>query len=169
MQTTCSLSLTLYFYDLLSKFANSLDPEDRPTCLIREKQAYQELFASDDHGTFQTSTYFQMHAMGGSREGWIGGPDPPPPPMKHHKNIGFPSNDPDTLKLTKLPSQHSVVTIDMPAKRHFKGVSLIGRWWSILVAFWSSLTTPSDKMFWIRACMQCVCTGSIEMDDLTLK
>ena len=34
-----SLSLSLHFYDLLSKFAN----EDRPTCLIRGKQAYQEL------------------------------------------------------------------------------------------------------------------------------
>ena len=27
----------------------------------------------------------------------------------------------------------------------------------------SSLTTSSDKMFWIRACMQCVWTGSIEI------
>ena len=35
-----------------------------------------------------------------------------------------------------------------------------------LVAFRSSLTTPespSDKMFWIRACMQCVWTGSIKI------
>ena len=64
---------------------------------------------SDDHhtlkGTFQTSTFFQMHAMGGSRGGkgvWT--------PLKNHKNIGFPSNiDPDPLKITKLPSQHSMV------------------------------------------------------------
>ena len=35
-----------------------------------------------------------------------GGPDP----LKNHKNIGFPSNiDPDPLKITKLPSQHSMV------------------------------------------------------------
>ena len=38
-----SLSLSLYFYDLLSRFANSLGLEDRPTCLIRGKHAYQEL------------------------------------------------------------------------------------------------------------------------------
>ena len=31
-------------------------------------------------------------------------------PLKNHKNIGFPSNiDPDSLKITKLPSQHSMV------------------------------------------------------------
>ena len=39
----------------------------------------------------------------------------------------------------------------------------MGRWWSILVAVRSSLTTPSDKMFWICACMQCMWTGSIEI------
>ena len=38
-----SLSLSLYFYDLLSKFANSLGLEDHPTGLIRGKHAYQEL------------------------------------------------------------------------------------------------------------------------------
>ena len=32
-----------------------------------------------------------------------------------------------------------------------------------LVAFRSSLTTPSDKMFWIRVCMQFVWTDSIEI------
>ena len=33
-----------------------------------------------------------------------------PPPLKNHKNIGFPTNnDPDPLKSTKLPSQHSMV------------------------------------------------------------
>ena len=41
------------------------------------------------------------------------------------------------------------------------------RWWAdggpFLVAFRSSLTTPSDKMFWIRACMQCMWTGSFEI------
>ena len=65
------------------------------------------VFASDDHhtlkGTFQTSTFFQMHAMGGFRGG-TGGPDP----LKNHKNIGFPSNiDPDPLNITKLPSQQA--------------------------------------------------------------
>ena len=33
-----------------------------------------------------------------------------PPPLKNHRNIGFPSNiDPDPLKITKLPNQHSMV------------------------------------------------------------
>ena len=41
--TVQSLSLSLSFYDLLSKFANSFDPEDTPTCLIRGKEAYHEL------------------------------------------------------------------------------------------------------------------------------
>ena len=40
-------------------------------------------------------------------------------------------------------------------------------WWAdggpFLVAFRPSLTTPSDKMFWIRTCIQCVWTGSIEI------
>ena len=47
--------------------------------------------------------------MGGSRGG-TGGLDPPPRPLKYHKNIGFHSNiDADPLKITKLPSQHSMV------------------------------------------------------------
>ena len=42
--------------------------------------------------------------------GGAGGPDSSPPPLKNHKNIGFPSNiDLDPLKITKLPSQHSMV------------------------------------------------------------
>ena len=47
--------------------------------------------------------------MGGSiggGGGGAGGPDP----LKNHKYIGFPSNiDPTPLKITKLPSQHSMV------------------------------------------------------------
>ena len=38
--------------------------------------------------------------------GGAGGPDP----LKNHKNIGFLSNTgPDPLKITKLPSQHSML------------------------------------------------------------
>ena len=34
----------------------------------------------------------------------------PPPPLGNHKNIGFLNNtDPGSLKLTKLPSQHSML------------------------------------------------------------
>ena len=110
-----SLSLSLSFSLLLRPAIKvcSLDPEDRPASLIRGKHAYKVIiysdFASDDHhtlkGTFQTCTFFQMHAMGGSRGGTRG-----LDPLKNHKNIGFPSDiDPDPLKITKLPSQHSMV------------------------------------------------------------
>ena len=45
----------------------------------------------------ETSTFFQMHDMGGSRVGTVG-----LDPLKNHKNIGFPSNiDPDPLKIKK--------------------------------------------------------------------
>ena len=49
--------------------------------------------------------------MGGSIGGDRGsGPRPPPPPLKNHKNIGFPSNNgQEPQKITKLPSQHSMV------------------------------------------------------------
>ena len=51
----------------------------------------------------------------------MGGPDSP--------EKGLPSNiDPDPLYITKLPWW---AIIDTPAKRHFNGVSLMGRWWPI--------------------------------------
>ena len=77
-----------------------------------------------------------------------------PTPLKNHKNIGFPSNT-DHHKATK------------PAFNGGPLSTMAFRWWAdggpFLVAFRSSLTTPSDKMFWIRACMQCVWAGSIEI------
>ena len=46
--------------------------------------------------------------MGGSKGG--GGGRGSGPPVKNHINIGFPSSiDPDPLKITKLPSQQSMV------------------------------------------------------------
>ena len=54
--------------------------------------------------------------------GGQGGPDPPPHPEKS-QNIGFPSNTgPDPLKITNLPSQHSMLGhgIGMPAKREWR-------------------------------------------------
>ena len=51
----------------------------------------------------------QPSSMCGSREG-TGDPDPPPTPGKTQKIIGFLSNSgPDPLKITKLPSQHSML------------------------------------------------------------
>ena len=47
----------------------------------------------------------KTHPRGGSRGGQ--GVDPLP---ENHRNIGFPTNiDPDPKKITKLPSQHSMV------------------------------------------------------------
>ena len=48
---------------------------------------------------------------------------------ENHKNIGFSSiTGLDLLKITKLQSQHSMWTIiGLPAKRHFNGISLVGR------------------------------------------
>ena len=48
-------------------------------------------------------------------------------PQKNHKNIGFSSNiDPDPLKITKLPSQHSMMghyrhASETPFKWRFAG------------------------------------------------
>ena len=67
-------------------------------------------------------------------------------PSENHKNIGFPSNiDPDSLEITKLPSQHSMVGhIDTPAKRHFNGVSLAGRLWPTFSGI--SISSPSHQL-----------------------
>ena len=86
-------------------------------------------------------------------------------PLKNHKNIGFPSKywsgSPKNHKATKPAFNGG------PSTRQQNAISKAFRWWAdggpFLVAFWSSLTTPSDKIFWIRACMQCIWTGSIEI------
>ena len=97
-------------------------------------------------------------SRGGDRE------SSPPPPEKY-KFIGFPSNTgPDPLKITKLPSQHSTMGHYRPASEtpfqwRFAGRPIIARfWWSLeplspkpkqkKYQSW----TPSDKIFWIRAC-----------------
>ena len=52
----------------------------------------------------------QMQRWGGT-----GGPDPPPGKLQ---NIGFLSNTgPDPLKITKLPSQHSMLGQHRPASK----------------------------------------------------
>ena len=52
-------------------------------------------------------------------------------PLKNRKNIWILSNTrPDPLKITKLPSQHSVIgQLSTPVKLHLNGVSLAGRLW----------------------------------------
>ena len=62
--------------------------------------------------------------MGGSRGG-TGGPDPPP--LKNHKNIGFlRKTGPDPLKITKLPSQHSMWGPSSARQRN--AISMAFRW-----------------------------------------
>ena len=94
--------------------------------------------------------------------GGVGGPDP----LKNHKNIGFLSNiGLDPLKITKLPSHHSMLCHRQhTAKRHLNGVSLAGRCWPaysgiFILPFLINLKQvtvgpppPPDKTFWIRAC-----------------
>ena len=79
--------------------------------------------------------------------------------LKNHKNIGFLSNTgPDPLKITKLPSQHSMLGHHRPASETpFNGVLLAGRWWpAVLVLFRSSspyqkkMLDPFCKTYWIR-------------------
>ena len=55
-------------------------------------------------------------------------------PLKNHKFIGFPSNtSPDPLKITKLPSQHSMwAIIGPPVKPYFNGRHIIARFWWFL-------------------------------------
>ena len=56
-----------------------------------------------------------------------------PPPLKSHKNIGFLSNTgPDPLKITKLPSQHSMLghhrhTSETPFRWRFTGGPIMAR------------------------------------------
>ena len=51
------------------------------------------------------------------------------PPLKNHKNIGFPSNiDPDPLKITKLPSQHSMVGHWLTRQQN--AITKVFRWWA---------------------------------------
>ena len=70
-----------------------------------------------------------------------------PPSLKNHKNIGFPSNiDPDPLKLTKLPSQHSMVghyrhTSETPCQWRFAGRPMMAHFqWHF-----DPLSIPSTK------------------------
>ena len=105
---------------------------------------------------------------GGGVRGDRGPEPPPPPPLKNYKNIPFLSNTgTDSLKIKKLPSQHSSLGhIDPAVKRHLKAF----RWRAgdglLIVVFGSSplisythkkntkkakVGPPSDKTFWITA------------------
>ena len=115
--------------------------------------------------------------MGRSR----GRPGGPLPSLRNYKNIGFLSNTgPDPLKIAKLPSQHSILG-------HYWHTSLMRfKCWVnygplVMVFVWSSLPSkiktkklskldPSDKLFWICACLQIQFTNltRLEIDSLEL-
>ena len=68
-------------------------------------------------------------SRGGGGGSGAGGLDPPP--LKNHKNIGFSSNiGLDPLKITKLPSQHTMLGHHRHASETPNGVSvfLAFRW-----------------------------------------
>ena len=103
----------------------------------------------------------------GIQGGGTGSPDPPPPPppLKNHKNIGFLSNTGlDPLKITKLPSKHSMLGHHWHASETpFKWLLLAVRLWPAYSGIWIGLDPlspkkkpchswiPSDKTFWICA------------------
>ena len=86
-------------------------------------------------------------------------------PLKNHKNIGFLSNSGlDHLKITKLPSEHSMLghhqhASETPCKLRFPGGLMMAL---LRVVFGSSLSSstkkknirvePPYKTFWIQAC-----------------
>ena len=92
------------------------------------------------------NTFFQMHAMGGSRGG-TGGPDPPEKSQKYRVSLQYWSGSPKNHKATK------------PAFNGGPLSTMAFRWWAdggpILMAFRSS-----HYPLRIRAC---VWTGSIEI------
>ena len=100
------------------------------------------------------------------QRGGTGGPDP----LENYKNIGFLSNTcPDPLKSQRYQvSIQCLAIIGPPAKRHLNGVSLAGQWWAAKSGNWilhqtkkkRQCLTPSDKTFWITACILWICTGS---------
>ena len=83
--------------------------------------------------------------MRGSRRG--GGGGGVRTPLKNHKTIGFPSNiGPDPLKITKLPSQDSMLghhrhASEMPFKWHSTGRSMM----AAIVVFGSSIPSSAQK------------------------
>ena len=59
-------------------------------------------------------------------------------PLKNHKHLGFLSNTGlDPLKITKLPSQNSMLGHHLHAsERHLNGVLLAGRGWPTFNGIW---------------------------------
>ena len=86
--------------------------------------------AMSEIGEFTCKPMKGRQPMGGFQRGWGGGAGsrdpPPPPPRKINKNRVPKHTSPVPLKITKLPSQHSMLGYQS-AKRHLNGVSLAGQ------------------------------------------
>ena len=109
----------------------------------------------------------RTRSVGGSRRG-TGGPTTPPP-LKNHKNIGFLSNTgPDPLKNHK--DTKLAFNVGQSSAHQRNAIQIAFCWRAddgpFIMIFGSSIPsstktnkfqiwTPSDKTFWIRAC---VCT-----------
>ena len=108
-------------------------------------------------------TYQFIHkpCMRGSRGGGGGGGQEVRTPLKNHKNIGFLCDTgPDPLKITKLPSQYSMLghhrhASQTPFKWRFAGKPMMAP----LIHSSTKKNVvkvgpppPSVKAFWIRAC-----------------
>ena len=111
MQTPCSLSLSLLLRPAIKvckQFGSrrSSDVPDQgqtsiPRVIISSDFASAEKNISDKY-LLSDACHGRIQRGGGGQKVLT--------PQKNHKNIGFPSNiDADPLKITKLPSQHSMV------------------------------------------------------------
>ena len=87
-------------------------------------------------------------------EGGTGIPDPPP--LENYKNIGFLSNTgPDPLKITKLPSQHSMLghhrpISEAPFKWRFAGRILMALYMWYLDPFSPHQTKKKSCQSWTK-------------------
>ena len=103
-----------------------------------------------------------------------GGRGQDPTPLKNHKNICFLSNTGlDPLKITKLPSQHSMLGHHRHASKSYTGIWIIPPLIIIKTNEKQKQKTseldPPDKTFWIRTCIRIntVGKGKIGSSDKT--
>ena len=116
-------------------------------------------------------------------EGGGAGSPPPPSPEKSQKyrvSYQYWSGSPEQSQSYQASIQCWAI-ISPPAKRHLNGISLVGRWWPINSVFGSCITStkkkkekkkryqiwiPSDKTFWLRACMHVSTCRSVNAGKL---
>ena len=67
--------------------------------------------AMSESGEFSCKPMKERQLMGEFQRGGAGSPDPPP--LKNHQNRGSKHTSPVPLKITKLPSQHSMLGSDL--------------------------------------------------------